>query len=380
MRTDPLNPTTRWLLALLLLGTAAPTVAPLVAQAEAPPAEQEADTPEAAPLTTGVGSPDAAVQESGDRVSVLGGNRTIAENESVRDAVVIGGSLDVRGTVRGDAVVVGGNLTLHPTGRIGGDLVVAGGRFQNLGGDVAGETRTMDRVPVIATGETRVRTESVRHRPFFRRIGSGLAGIVSTAALVLVLGAMGAAAVFYAQRYLETVADTLRSSTGRSTLVGIAASFLVVPAFIVLVVALVVSIVGIPLLILAVPLYPLAVVAASLFGLIAAAYALGDRTAEQRRPYQLRHHNAYAYLATGLVLLFGPVMMGHLIGMVPFLGWVGILIKFVTYGLIWVAMLAGLGAVILSRAGTRRTFAGKPPAVEEEPLYEDDPFLERSDV
>jgi hypothetical protein len=211
-------------------------------------------------------------------------------------------------------------------------------------------------------------------------VGSGLAGIVSTAALVLVLGSMGAASIFYAQRYLETVADTLRASTGRSALVGIAASFLVVPAFIVLVVALVVSIVGIPLLILAVPLYPLAVVAASLFGLIAAAYALGDRTAEQRKPYRVRHHNAYAYLATGLVLLFGPVMAGHLIGMVPFLGWVGALIKFVTYGLIWVAMLAGLGAVILSRAGTRRTFAGTPPPAEDEPLYADDPFLERSDV
>jgi hypothetical protein len=320
--------------------------------------------------------------EAGDRVSILGGSRTIRAGESVRDVLVIGGNLRVEGTVRGDAVVVGGNLTLLESGRILGDVVVAGGRFRNDGGHVGGEMRTVDGVPGAAAGAaaaTSADRGGRRGSDTFRRVGTGLAGIASTLALVLVLGAIGAVLIFYGPRYLETVSDTLRASTLRSVGVGLAGAFLIVPAFVVLVVALVVSIVGIPILILAVPLYPLAIVGACLYGLVAAAYAVGERTAEQKRPFVTRHMHAYAFVATGLVLFFAPVMAGHLVGMTPFLGWVGGLIKFVAYGIIWVATLAGLGAVILSRGGTRRAFAQREPVLDES-ILDEDPFLERSDV
>jgi hypothetical protein len=327
------------------------------------------DAQEAPPMDFGDGE---------DRVSILGGSRTIREGESVRDVLVIGGNLRVYGEVRGDAVVVGGNLRLYPTGRIRGDVVIAGGRFHNEGGEISGELRTVNRGAVAGEGTHReVRRE--RRESSFGRIGRGMAGIASTLALVVVLGAVGAGLVFYGHRHLETVSDTLRASTVRSGAVGLAALFLVVPAFVVLIVALAVSIIGIPLLLIAVPLYPLAVAAAAMFGLLAAAYAIGERTAEEKKLYDLRHRNAYAYLGTGLVILFAPVLMGHLIGMTPFLGWVGGLVTFFAYAAIWVATTAGLGAVILSRAGTRRTFA-RTPFPPRDSILDEDPFLERSDV
>jgi hypothetical protein len=315
--------------------------------------------------------------EDGDRVSILGGSRTIAEGESVRDVLVVGGNLRVHGEVRGDAVVVGGNLTLHPTGRIRGDVVIAGGRFHNEGGAVSGEVRSVNRGEAAAA--TAAATTTHRRESSFGRIGRGFAGVTSTLALVVVLGAVGAGLIFYGHRYLENVSDTIRTSTVRSGAVGLAALFLVVPAFVVLIVALAVSIIGIPLLILAVPLYPLAVAAAATFGLLGAAFAIGERTAEERKLYGTSQRNAYAYMATGLGLLFTPVVMGWLIGMTPFLGWVGGLVKFFAYAAIWVAATAGLGAVILSRAGTRRTFA-RGPAPPRDPILDEDPFLERSDV
>lgn len=381
MRTDLRSRIARRRLRLALAGMLALAL-PLPAVAQADTAG--AGRPRAAPVAPEPpAAPEAplapAAVESGDRVQVFGGNRTIAEGESVRDVLVVGGNLRVRGEVRGDAVVVGGNLTLYETGRIRGDVVVAGGRFRNEGGTVEGEMRTMDRLPGAAATalprEAREAREAPRREGMFSRIGRGFAGIVSTLALSLVLGAIGALLVFFAHRHLETVSDTLRASTLRSGAVGLAAAFLVVPAFVVLIVALAVSIVGIPLLLVAIPLYPLAVAAAAIYGLLAAAYALGERTSEQRPLYEASRRNAYAYLATGLVILFAPVVAGYLLGMTPFLGWVGGLVRFLAYVGIWVATTAGLGAVILSRGGTRRTFARRFPPEMDEPVLDDDPFV-----
>jgi hypothetical protein len=379
-------------LALLALAGSIGLAAPLGAMAQATAADTAATLTDPAPAVseaTDADDPDAALADDsapaerpwptgdiGDRVSVFGGNRTIEEGEVVRDVLVVGGNLRVRGDVVGDAVVVGGNLTLQEGGRIRGDVVVAGGNFRNRGGELTGEIRSMrGATAATASGASRPQRSSSP----FNRIWRGFAGLISTLAFAVVLAGVGAVTAFYGFRYLENVSDTLRASTLRSGGVGLAAAFLILPAFIVLVVALAVSIIGIPVLLLAIPLYPLAVAAAMLFGLIAAAYAIGERTTEQRRPFDVRHRNAYVYLGTGLVVLFAPVMMGHLVGMTPFLGWLGSLIKFFAFAAIWVATVAGFGAVILSRAGTRRTFA-RAPHPPEDPILDEDPFLERSEV
>lgn len=384
MHTDLLRSSRRIVLLLALLaGTGALSPAGAFSQSPTPPAappvasEPHGELHEApqVPEPPEVPEPGEIDLGDGDRISVLGGNRTIEEGEVVRDVVVIGGNLRVRGEVSGDAVVVGGNLILYESGRIHGDVVVAGGRFQNQGGTIGGELRTMDRVPGVAAEVQREVREGRHRSSIMSRVGRGFAGIISTLALVVVLGGLGAALVFYGHPYLETVNDTLRSSTLRSGAVGLAALFLVLPAFVLLIVALAVSIVGIPLLLVAIPLYPVAVMAAATFGLLASAHALGERTSEQRSPFDLNRRNSYAYLFTGLVILFAPVVAGYLVGMTPFLGWVGSLIKFFAYVAIWAALTAGLGAVVLSRAGTRRDFARPTPSPLDDTILDDDPFV-----
>jgi hypothetical protein len=332
------------------------------------------------------------------------GDHTVQEGDSVGDIVVVGGTLRVMGVVTGDAIVVGGDLIVGEGGIIRGDALVTGGTIQNEGGEIRGEMRTVEgngtiseevrnaiaggsvaaataagRDAARATREhTRAsRAENVRHqRSWFDPIRRGVAGLISTLALGLLLAGLGAALIFYGRNHLDIVSDTLRSSVPRSLGVGLAAGFLLVPAFVVMIVALAVTIIGIPLLLVAIPLYPLAAAGAIAMGLLAAAHAIGERTAEQRDSFELRHRNAYTYLLTGLAMLLAPLLAAHLLGMTGFLGFIATLLKVVTSAVIWAAATAGFGAVILSRAGTRRTFirpSMEGHEFEHDPLFDDEP-------
>jgi hypothetical protein len=331
---------------------------------------------------------------------VVTGDHTVAEGDSIGDVVVVGGTLRVLGEITGDAVVVGGDLIVESTGRILGDAVVTGGTIRNEGGTIVGEMRTLDGNGAIAAEVRRAviggtaaatatreatrasraegarRVETRREHAWFDPIRRGVVGVISTLALGLVLAGLGAAVIFYGRTYLDTVSDTLRASVPRSLATGLAAGFLLVPAFVVMVVALAVTIIGIPLLIVAVPLFPLAVVGAIAFGLVAAAHAIGERTAEQREHFDMRYRNAYAYMATGLAMLLAPLLAAHLLGMTGFLGFVSTLLKGLTVAVIWATATAGFGAVLLSRGGTRRTFArplAPEPDFEMDPLFDDEP-------
>lgn len=332
---------------------------------------------------------------------VITGDYVVRAGETIDDKlVVVGGDLRVAGEVRGDAVVVGGDLILEDQGVVHGDAHVTGGELRHQGGRVLGEMRVVggDRPEQAAAvaehgragsehrdaardAEHDIRSEVHRgmrgeHRSWFGSIGRGFAGLVQTLALWLVLGGIGALLVFYGHRYLDTVSDTLRGSTLRSAGVGLAAGFLIVPAFVVLVVSLAVTIVGIPLLLLAIPLYPLAVTAAIAFGLLAAAHALGEHTAQRRyEGYDLRYRNSYTYLFTGLGMFLTPLLLADLIAMTGFLGFIGTLLKVVTWVVIWAAATVGFGAVILSRGGTQRVFASHShpePPFDPDPLFDDD--------
>ncbi len=350
--------------------------------------------------TLSAAQPDAgSVARQADGETVYTGNHTIDAGETVDDIVVVGGDLRVHGEVTGNAVVVGGNLFVEETAIIAGDAVVTGGELIVQGGQVRGEMRTLggpgidiareiqraieggaagtrEGTTESARSETRVIERSSSDSHFLPwSVRRGFAGIVSTLALALVIGGIGAGLVFYGRPYLETVSDTVRSSTVRAGATGLAASFLAIPAFVVLVVALVVSIVGIPFLLLAVPLYPVALFAAAVYGLLAVLHAIGERTAEQSRDrLDLRYRNSYAYLLTGLGMLFLPMIAAYMISMTGFLSFIGVLLMVVTCLAIWVATTVGFGAVILSRGGTRRTFAAPSPAAD--PAFSTDDFID----
>lgn len=317
-------------------------------------------------------------------VSVLTGDHVVADGEVIDgDMVVVGGDLTVHGEIRGNAVVTGGDLLMEDGGRVLGDAVVTDGELLNHGGRILGEMRTLavneDHVVVMPSTPhppmPPAQAVRVRHGSWFDDIGEGIAGVMSTLAFGLVLAGIGAALVFYGLPYLRGVSDTVRRHTGRSAAVGLAASFLVIPAFILLVVALAISIIGIPVLLVAIPLYPLAVVAALGFGLLAVAHVIGEYTAEQRGGFDFRYRNAYAYIFFGIGLLLAPMLAGHMIGMVGFLGWVGVLLQVLGGLVLWAASTLGLGAVILTRAGTREAYVPRSfdPVLDGDPLFDAEP-------
>lgn len=211
-----------------------------------------------------------------------------------------------------------------------------------------------------------------RQRPArspFRHITRGITGVFSTLMAYAVLVGLGFLAVFFGRTHLETIADTARHSTVRAGLVGLAGSFLVLPAFILGMLALAISIVGIPLLLVYIPLFPLAVVLAAVGGYLAVAHGAGEALAERRfrGTEWFTRANSYYYVVTGVGLLLVLFLAAHIITMAgPWLGFLQGLLKFLAVMVTWVAFMIGFGAFLLSRGGTRPTVEPMTAPMEEE--------------
>jgi hypothetical protein len=203
--------------------------------------------------------------------------------------------------------------------------------------------------------EARDRGTSV-FRPL-RHVLRGISGLFSLMVTYAVLFGIAVVAIFFgARRYIEGVADTARKATGRSFAVGIAGTFLAVPAFVLGIVALAVSIVGIPALLVWVPLFPVAVVVAALLGYLGVAHAAGEALAERRFTHEtwFERGNSYYFILTGLGLLIAFFVAGHVVQMAgPWLGFIRGMLFFLGGVTTWAAITIGFGAVLVSRAGTR---------------------------
>jgi hypothetical protein len=190
-----------------------------------------------------------------------------------------------------------------------------------------------------------------------RHVGRGVAGILSLLVTFAVFFGLGFALIFFGgRRYLEGVADAAREATTRSFLVGLAASFLTIPVFVLGIVVLAISIVGIPALLIWVPAFPLAVVISLALGYLAVAHSLGEAFAE-RRFYGgdwFSRANSYYYLITGLGLLLVFFLACNIVQMAgPWLGFLRGILGFLGGVLTWAALTTGFGAVLITRGGTR---------------------------
>ncbi|HEU4452220.1 MAG TPA: polymer-forming cytoskeletal protein [Longimicrobium sp.] len=301
-------------------------------------------------------APPEAPAAAGSRIGLTG--VTVQKGQVVDGDVVSVGDVRIDGEVTGDVTVGKGDLHVGPDAVIHGDAVVnGGGRLLNEGGRIEGEMRVnSDPEPAAAAAGQRPGHQAVGIRGARSWLGSfsdGVQGLISTLVFGLVLAGVGAALIFYALPQLERVSHVVRTSTLRAGGVGLAANFLSFPAFVVGIVVLALSIVGIPLLFLYVPFFPVALVAAIACGVVAVAHALGERTAERTGSYASSKRNAYSYTFTGLGILLAPLVVGHLLEMTVFLGWLGGLMQLLGWMMMWAAATVGFGAVFLTRAGTR---------------------------
>jgi len=256
------------------------------------------------------------------------------------------------GTVAGNVLVADGSLLITSTGRVEGEVVAIDADVQNQGTVVGGLREAGQFAPVVvAPVVPRVRIHGGRPS-VVSNLWSGLGSLARTFAMYLLFGFLGAIVVYFFRGQLETVSDTVSYSFGRSFLAGLAAEILVAPIGLVMLVLIVTAI--------AVPFYLLGFILLVLLGYISVAHAAGENLTRHRFtwPGRLRRSNSYYYVLNGFGVLLALFVGAAMTQMAyPLLGWAHDLLVASAWILTWVAVTSGLGAAVLSRAGTRRTYA-----------------------
>ena len=300
--------------------------------------------------------PPAWGQGGQDRVS-FGQDIVVEQGESVGDAVCIGCSIRVEGTVTGDAVAVGGGITVSGrvkgdavtvggettvSGRVAGDVVAVGGRIRLKGavdGDVVAMAGAIELGPGAAVGGDAVGVfggvEGVRDGRVagevgtIRPIAAGLASIfvvvlvlcLITALIIQPLLALSCAALLGPQR-LDVLARTAASRGLMSFLVGAG----------VLTTFLLLSLAGIfiPLWIpgIGLPLTPILFVPL-VVGYAGISYWVG--------------HGLLPQVNTMLAAFLGAVLV-TILQMIPIVGWIAFVIFFPLA--LGVAVTSGFGTAV----------------------------------
>ena len=278
--------------------------------------------------------------------SFVVGNRTVALTERVPGSIaVVRGNLDVYGVVDGDAIAVDGDVVVHKGGRVHGNAFAAFGQVKLDGGYVQGTSRTLH--GNVLTLPPRV-----------SRPAAPVSGWSATrAALSLAIGwlavllGMGIAVFMFASGYLETVAETLERRFGRAFWTGILGQLGILPAFLVLVVGLALTIIGALLIPFAIVAFALAVAGTVALGFLAVAQITGRSVLRSGLDALSARGAALKALMTGIVVFLALWIVAALFAWAPL---VMLVLRGLALALTWVAATAGFGAVLLSRAGTRR--------------------------
>ncbi len=256
-------------------------------------------------------------------LTIFGGNATLEENSIVEGSVAIfGGNVDIAGTVTGDVSLVGGSALLRNSAVVDGDLSrIAGAVNREAGAVVRGDWTTMGEPSASSNNARVVRNVGPLGR-FFSFITSAIVAVLGAIAISL----LAIAIVALLPNHVAQAAATLQASWLTAGVVG-ALTLFAVP---ILALTLAITICLIPISLLLMLAYAAAVIA----GWTVSARIIGERV--------MRAMNRHDWTLVGQTLA-GAVLLA-LLGSVPVIG-----------GLIaFVATALGLGALMLTRAGTRR--------------------------
>ena len=256
---------------------------------------------------------------------MTGSSLRIEKHEVVHDVTVLGGSLEVLGTVTGDIDVAGGSTKVRSGARVYGDISTMGGSVvvddsARVDGDieVVGGSLSRSEKAIIggnvnsdATPRDNGESESTA-----ARLATEAGEAVTRMALLWVFGAMLLA---LATRRMET----LRADVAVRPMKLLATGIVGILAGIVVAGALTITLIGIPFAAIGLLLAFFAAFAGACSVLeTAGAAVLGHRT-----------KNPYVHLAAGCAAML-------ILGSIP---WVG--------GLLWAAVfLIGFGAIVATRA------------------------------
>lgn len=277
--------------------------------------------------------PAAAMEQQG--TSVQFGKQIIVPADATHngDLVAFFNEVRVDGVLNGDAVAIAGNITVN--GQINGDVVVVGGRV-NFGenGVVQGDVTSVgngivgDKARISGTINDVNFGMSLRSLPFVPQWWyKGITFRNPVWHLFLMAGwfAIALITLSFFPNASKGVRQVMEQQPLRSTLVGLLAWFLLIPATLMLLI----TIVGIPLI----PLLYLGFLAAKVLGYTSLALLLGDKVSQTTKSKS----SSLAQLAIGVLIL-------GLVGYVPVLN------SFVS---LFVSLIS-IGAVVDSKFGSNK--------------------------
>ena len=251
------------------------------------------------------------------------------------------GNLAVHGRITGNALVLHGDVIVYPGGSVGGNAVAVDGRVRSVGGVVEGDVRSI-----------RGLTGSILAHAGGR--GAAETPLTTWGALKMALGwfavlfAIGIGILLFAEKNLDGVVSALEQQFARSFWVGVLVQLAAIPLLLLLVLGLVVTLLGILLVPFAAVAYVVALAGLLTLGFIAIARFTGRaffRGAAESRAVHLRS------LFAGLVVYLGLWFLAAAFVWNPI---AGSILRAIALAGSWVALTFGLGATILTRAGTHR--------------------------
>lgn len=241
------------------------------------------------------------------------GGEVVIQGEVRGDVVTFGGNAFIDGNVTGNVTLYGGNVTLQKSARVDGDIHLCGGRWMGtadrLHGTVFDCTKDASLLLVSDMG------------PGFR-----FWSIVTWVSLGMLLTSL-------LPEHVMLVRTTVKSKKLRSLILGLL-TVLLTPSVLAVLIALIISI---PLAIIV----AVALIAAWALGTVAVGWMIGEYIVQKIAPQQ---NSRLIHVVAGLAVL-------ALAGSLPYIGWL------ISIG----TGLLGLGAVFLSRFGTKLYSQPKQP-------------------
>ena len=289
------------------------------------------------------------------------GDVSVREDESVGGQVVaVLGSVRVDGEVRDQVVAVLGSVDLGPKAVVGNDVVSIGGRVRRAEG-----AQIRGGVTEVSISDPNVR---LNFEPLFDWRGlylfdcfAAVPRLVGTGFRFLLLVMLASIALVIARPTVEASAQRVSDSPIQTTLVGLMAQILLLPAMVLTIVVLAISIIGIPLLLL-VPFAILALVLLALIGFSGTVFAVGQWT---RRRFGIGGTAPFVDVFLGVMVILLPVLIGRVVALA---GWPGtplaILLLMLGFAVEFIAWSSGFGAVLtngFARWQARRASRIPPP-------------------
>ena len=271
------------------------------------------------------------------------GHQEVAAGTTRQGTVAVArGNLDVRGRIEGDAVALHGDVVIHPGGHVAGNVAAVDGRVRVAGGVVEGDIRSVAGV----TGDllSRAAGRATEREPL-----TTWGALRLVLAWFAILCAIGIGVLLFAERNLDGVVVALEREFSRSFWTGVLAQLAAIPVLLVSLLGLAVTLIGILLIPFAVVAYIIALCGLLMLGFLAVARFTG-RAFAGSRPLPGRRLNLRALLI-GITIYVGLWLLAAAFTWTPMAGAV---LRAVALAGSWVALTLGLGATLITRAGTRR--------------------------